>query len=141
MFQPGMGTLNKSMNYVRIFRRGRNSNCGPMMWGMWLVIVVSVSATRLTEGWTLRRGDGQGPAAVEALVPGTVLGSLAHAGLYPQLLQGQRLSQVPTEQFDGPWLYETSVQSPQKREALIQLQGVSYRASATGRGCLSMATL
>ena len=65
---------------------------------------------------------------MEALVPGTVLGSLAHAGLYPQLLQGQRLSQVPTEQFDGPWLYETSVQSPQKRGALLQLQGVSYRA-------------
>ncbi len=43
-----------------------------------------------------------------ASVPGTVLGALVDAGLYPDVFRGQNIAAIDATQFDQPWVFKTS---------------------------------
>jgi len=66
-----------------------------------------------------------------AQVPGTVLGSLVEAGIYPDPFVGTRMDSIPRTDFEVPWWYKTSftlANLTQQEQLTLLLDGINYRA-------------
>ncbi|MCB0628748.1 MAG: hypothetical protein KDD15_03425 [Lewinella sp.] len=67
----------------------------------------------------------------DAVVPGTVLGSLISNGLYPDPYFGTNLKDISTAQFDHSWWYRTVFQleeTTKDQTVLLSLDGINYYA-------------
>ncbi len=110
------------------------------------------------DAWTLRTSAGlaASPAQLSrpgyrgrgwrpAVVPGSVLASLARAGAYPNVTYGERLLAVPSAPFAVPWWYRTEVVVPRDgaRSTVLALDGLNARGAVwvNGRRVAGEATL
>jgi len=64
-------------------------------------------------------------------VPHTVLATLVKDGVYKDIFQGRRLSQIPDSLFQVPWWYRTEFELPElstDRQITLCFDGINYRA-------------
>ncbi|WP_130856105.1 glycoside hydrolase family 2 protein [Olivibacter jilunii] len=66
-----------------------------------------------------------------ALVPGTVLGALVEAGVYPDPFIGTRMDSIPAQVFQSPWWFKKSLyihNLNSEEQVILYLDGINYRA-------------
>ncbi|QOR75693.1 MAG: beta galactosidase jelly roll domain-containing protein [Thermoflavifilum sp.] len=64
-------------------------------------------------------------------VPHTVLATLVKDGVYKDIFQGRRLSQIPDSLFQVPWWYRTEFELPElstDQQITLCFEGINYRA-------------
>ncbi len=105
---------------------------------------VAAQDGELAEGWTLRSGNGldvDGSVVSSAgyddagwvpvrRMPGTVLGILQDAGVYPNLYFGKNLlTEVPQDLYRQDWWYRTTFTAPDGLTTYrLDFPGINYRA-------------
>ena len=105
---------------------------------------VAVQNIELADGWTLRSGNGlnvDGSVLSSAgyddsdwvavrRMPGTVLGILEDAGVYPNLYFGKNLlTEVPQDLYRQDWWYRTTFTAPAGLTTYrLDFPGINYRA-------------
>ena len=68
----------------------------------------------------------------DAKVPSTVLGTLVNNGIYKDPYFGMNLKEIPTKQFEQPWIYRTEFDIDEielSKIAILQINGINYKAN------------
>lgn len=84
-----------------------------------------------TDGKTISMPDYRADSWLEAIVPGTVMGSMAATGVIEDPYFGRNMLKVDEAQFRHPWWFRTTFQlSPEDlgKQVSLRFNGINYRA-------------
>ena len=86
----------------------------------------------LSDGWLIQAESKVDQEWYKASVPCTVMGALtSENGLYNDLFVGKNYADIDKEQFEEPWFYKTTFETPALKEGQrveLAFDGISYRA-------------